>query len=72
MFTRDFWDEIGYFEVSEIGGMGAEEEQVNAYCINKMYSIVLAEDTLAGHLGFFHQKDVCKQFYKNNLHKEIG
>lgn len=66
LFTREFWDEIGYFRVAEIGCMGAEEEQVNSYCMNNMYSIVIAEDTLAGHLGFFHQKESCRKFYEKH------
>lgn len=52
LFSRQFWNEIGYFKVAEIGCMGAEEELVNSYCMNIMYSIVIAEDTLAGHLVF--------------------
>jgi hypothetical protein len=70
LFTRNFWKEIGYFTVAEIGSMGAEEEQVNAYCTNKMYSIIISEDILAGHLGFFNQKDACEIFYGSHK-KEI-
>lgn len=66
LFTREFWEEIGCFQVSGIGYMGIEEEQVNAYCVNKMYSVVMALDTFAGHLGFFSQKEICKIFYEEN------
>lgn len=65
-YSHSITHEIGYFKVAGIGCMGAEEEQLNSYCMNNMYSIVIAEDTLAGHLGFFHQKEACRKFYEKH------
>ena len=42
------------------------EEQMNAYCINNMRSIIIAEDVLVGHLGFYRQKDACKTFFEEH------
>jgi len=67
LFTRKRWEEWGFFDVKGIGAMGAEEAQICAYTINIMQTIVIAEDTFAGHLGFYHQKDVCKNFFKKHM-----
>ena len=66
MFDRKFWEDLGYFDVRFIGGMALEEEQMNAYCINNMRSIIIAEDVLVGHLGFYRQKDACKTFFEEH------
>lgn len=66
LFTRDYWNSIGGFEVARIGAMGVEETQMNAYSFTRMQAIAIVGDTFAGHLGFYSQKEACKDFFINN------
>lgn len=66
LIKRTFWEQIGYFKVGSIGDMGVEEVQICSYCMTKMYSITIAEDVFAGHLGFFRQKETCHRFFEEN------
>ena len=66
LFTRDYWNRIGGFEVARIGAMGVEETQMNAYSFTRMQAIAIVGDTFAGHLGFYSQKEACKEFFINN------
>lgn len=66
LIKRSFWNKLGGFLVKNVGYMGGEEEQINSFCINQMMSIVISEDTFAGHLGFFHQKEECHKFFDEN------
>ncbi len=66
LFRRRFWDNLGGFIVKGEGYLGGEEEQMNAYCINNMLSIIVAENVFAGHLGFFSQKEACRKFFINH------
>ena len=70
LLKREFWEEMGGFLVKNIGCMGAEEEQMNAFCMNQMRSIIVVANVFAGHLGFFHQKQNCHKFF-NEHQKEI-
>lgn len=69
LFTRNYWEQIGFFEVARTGAMGVEEGQMNAYSFNIMQSIAIVGDTFAGHLGFFSQKNACRELYENNKEK---
>lgn len=69
LITRDYWNKIGYFEVARMGAMGVEEGQMNAYSFNFMQAIAIIGDTFAGHLGFFSQKNACRELFENNLQK---
>lgn len=66
LLKREFWKLIEGFEVGIEGEMGLEEEQINAFCASKNMGIYVAEDLLAGHLGFGRQKEAVKMFYLNN------
>lgn len=69
LFTREFWEKMGYFDVGFEGAMGLEEEQMCGYCINNFYPIVCSVGTLVGHLGYFVQKEVCKNVFLSNPEK---
>ena len=71
LFKREWWKEIGYFATGADGVTGLEEVQVCAHCMNNMEAIVIVEDCLVGHLGFYRQKDKIHEFYKENIHNII-
>jgi len=66
LFTREFVERMGMFAVHGNGVLGEEELDLCAYCMNYMYKIVVAKDVFCGHLGFSHQKNVCKQFFEEH------
>ena len=67
LFTRKKWEEWGMFVVSGIGVMGAEETQICGYTMNRMQVIIIAKDVLAGHWGFYRQKETCRHFFEKHI-----
>lgn len=67
--TREYWERIGYFDLSPIGSGAAEEVQMNIFCQMQMLSIAIATNILVGHLGFFPQKEACRKFFEENIDK---
>lgn len=67
LFTRDYWEEINYFDVATSGAKGVEEVQMNEHSFNNMQAIAIIGDTFVGHLGFYSQKQACKQIFENNI-----
>ena len=65
-FSRDFWNQIEHFYVGIIGELGGEEEQVCNYCMTNWYSILCNTSVFACHMGYFVQKDVCKDYFLEN------
>ncbi|MBR3306723.1 MAG: hypothetical protein IKI75_05660 [Lachnospiraceae bacterium] len=66
LMLREFWEDMGGFEVAPEGVLGREEEQMNERCINKVCVMAMDCSILAGHLGFGWQKDAVHQFYDDN------
>lgn len=66
LFTRQYWENIGCFEVGDVCSMGVEEVQMNSFSFINMQAIAIVGDTFAGHLGFYSQKQTCKEFYEKN------
>lgn len=66
LFSRYYWERLGYFRVGKLGTMGLEEEQVCGFCMTHFFPIFVAEDVFVGHLGFYSQKEACRNFFKAN------
>ena len=66
LFTRQYWTQIGSFEVAFEASMGVEERQLCQACMDDMHAIVVGEDTFVGHLGFGAQKNAIHKFYDMN------
>ena len=64
LIKRDFWEEIGCFEVHELGAMGKEEEQVISWCHVRNKPIILASFIFAAHLGYFPTKETCRKLFE--------
>lgn len=65
-FTREYWENMGYFLVGEIGEMGLEETQVCGFSVNQWVPIICSLESFAGHLGYFKQKERCKSIFMSN------
>lgn len=66
LFKRSYWEKIGYFKVGLLGDMGIEEEQVCGYNNINYCPIFVAQGIFAGHLGYYTQKETCRQFFEEN------
>ena len=66
LFTRKFWEDIGYFDVGMVGVMGLEEKQVCDYCMDNSCAIVVSQNVFAGHFGFYTQKETMKEYFYSN------
>ena len=53
MFTREIWSQMGGFLVGLAGDLGVEEAEFCKYCLDTAQVIVISENVLAGHLGFY-------------------
>lgn len=69
LFVRKSWENWGGFTVKGEGKLGVEEEQICGNIINDMQVIIIAEDTLVGHLGFNKQKNTCKHFFEEHINE---
>ena len=56
---------MGGFLVKD--GLGFEEEQICAYCVNHMLGMSIAMDSVCGHLGFGTQKAIVHEFFGNHF-----
>ena len=67
LFQRSTWIHMGGFPVL-IGNMGVDEEAFCQYCMLQSKAIVVAENAVAGHLGYGPQNKEMEQYYQ--AHKE--
>ena len=66
MFSRKFWDDIGYYIIVENVELGLVEEKICSYCPNKYQPIMCNLETIAGHLGYYVQNDICRKNFEYN------
>ena len=65
MFQRSIWEEMGGFNAKV--GLGYEEEQVNAFAINRFRPITIALDVLAGHFSYGPQTRAMINYLNKNI-----
>ena len=64
LFSRCVWEEMGGFEVHEVGALAMEEEQVNSWTQLHSKPIICAMNVFASHMGYFPTKGICKQLFE--------
>ena len=70
LFSRSVWEHMGMFTVPKKGnGMGLDEEQLCAYCVNYSRVMVVSENTVVGHLSFGAQNKEMEAYYLSNADK---
>lgn len=52
MFERSLWEGMKMFRVPLGAGMGIDEEQICAFCMNSSKPIVISENSVVGHFSF--------------------
>lgn len=69
LFTREYWEKLGHFEVSMDDLLGDDEDQlIGETAVHGMVPI-LSTRTFAGHFAFKHQKEEMKNFWRENKSK---
>lgn len=66
MFERSLWENMGMFRTVVGSGMGIDEEQICAYCVNNSKPIVVSENSVVGHFSFGPQTKEMIKYYNNN------
>lgn len=65
-FNRRIWEDMYYFKVGLGTGMGIDEVQLCAYCVNSSKAMVVSENTCVGHLSFGVQNDAMEKYFKQH------
>ena len=69
LFTRQYWEELGYFAVGfRSVGRAEEETQMCSYNVDNYKPTVCVGNVVVGHLGYFTQKETCRRIFLDNSH----
>lgn len=63
LFHRENWVKMGTFPVLEYRNMGADEEWICQFCMMQARAMVIAENTVVGHLSYGDQNAEMEQYY---------
>lgn len=67
LFTRAFWEEIGYFSVNrKSNGLGDDEIELCSKCCLHSRPIMVSENVVVGHLSFGLQNASMEKFFKTH------
>ncbi len=66
LYHRNLWESMHHFRVDITIGMGVDEEQICAYCINRHLGMIIAENTCVGHFSFSKQTEEMNEYFNNN------
>lgn len=70
LIRRKLWEDMGMWKVlPDNPCMGLDEEQICSYCMIKSKAIIVAENTVAGHLAFGQQNSEMKTYHSE--HREM-
>ena len=75
LFTRETWIDMGLFPVTAGSNLGADEEHICCYCMMNGKAMVVAENAVAGHLGYGAQTEKMMDYFENNIegaHINVG
>ena len=67
LFKREVFEEFGMFNVSAIGNdLGNDEAQLCSIAIESSKAIIVAENSVVGHLSFGTQNNTMKEYFSNH------
>ena len=72
LFTREVWEEMGMFPVVFGTGMGEDERYFCEFCHLHSRVIVVAEDTVVGHLGYGPQVPEMLTFFEKKIVRTVS
>ncbi len=69
LFRRSVWEEMGMYTVNPMSiSLGCDEDQLCGMAVTKSKAMIVAENTVVGHLAFGPQNAAMKEYYLE--HKE--
>ena len=65
LFYRNFWKTMDGWELPPSGtaGLGIDEVQISVFCVVGSLAMVIAENSVVGHLSFRQQNAAMKEYY---------
>ncbi|MBR0061624.1 MAG: hypothetical protein IJP68_09115 [Selenomonadaceae bacterium] len=71
LFYRKIWEEMGGWQMPPPGyvGRGLDEDQICQFCVAGSLAMVVAENSVVGHLSFRQQNDAMKEYYLTHREK---
>ena len=70
LFKRDFFEEMGMFDVPRFGSaMGMDEVQICRYCLDQSKGMLISLNTVVGHLSFGSQNKSMEEYFLK--HKDV-
>ena len=67
LFSRELWIDMGMFPDIGDNNLGMDEKHITEYCMMSGKAMVIAENTVAGHLGYKEQTQKMMEYYKNSM-----
>jgi hypothetical protein len=69
LFTRTLWEKMGFFIGDKASGLGSDEFQICSLAMSSANAIIVAENTVVGHLSFGLQNNEMKKYFQSNPDK---
>jgi len=69
LFKRDFWEEMNGFAITGGRDIGADEEEICAFCSVYSKAVVIAHNAVAGHFAFGKQEEVMRKYLEDSPRK---
>lgn len=65
LFYRKTWEKMGGWQLPPSGypGLGIDEVQISQFCVTFSLAMVIAENSVVGHLSFQQQNAAMKEYY---------
>lgn len=69
LFSKELWIDMGMFPDIGENNLGMDEKHITEYCMISGKAMVIAENTVAGHLGYKEQAEEMIKYYLNREEK---
>lgn len=66
MFEKSLWNEMGMFRQTMGSGLGNDETQICAFCVNSSKPIIVTENSVVGHFSFGPQTKSMTDFLETS------
>ena len=70
LFSKEMWIDMGMFPDTGGNNLGMDEKHITEYCMMSGRAMVIAENTVVGHLGYKDQTRKMMEYYKKSLLKK--
>lgn len=71
LFKRNTWKRWGMFPVVMGAGMGEDESHICRFCLMHGYAMIIARNTIVGHLCYGPQTNAMIEYYQRHLKNRL-